>query len=87
MNKSLLIKEISKDTKLTQKDCKLCLNSFIDIVNNSLKQGDIVTISGFGKFNVKLRKSHVGFNPKTRDKIVVPNKNIVNFKYYKEIQN
>ena len=87
MNKNMLIKEISKETKLTQKECKLCLNSFIDIVNCSLKKGDIVSINGFGKFNVKLRKSRVGFNPKTREKIVIPNKNIVNFKYYKEIAN
>ena len=87
MNKTLLVKEISKETKLTQKDCKLCLDAFIDIVRNSLNQGDIVAISGFGKFNVKQRKSHMGFNPKTREKVVVPNKNVVNFKYYSEIAN
>ena len=87
MNKNLLVKEISKSTNLTQKDCKLCLNAFIDIVNNSLKQGDIVSINGFGKFNVKTRKSRVGFNPKTREKIVIPNKNVVNFKYYNEVEN
>ena len=59
MNKSLLIKEISKDKKLTKKDCKLCLNSFIDIVNNSLKQGDIVTISSTTK-KPKQRKNELG---------------------------
>ena len=87
MNKNMIVKQISKETNLTQKDCKLCLNSFIDIVNSSLKQGDIVSINGFGKFNVKLRKSRVGFNPKTGEKIVIPNKNIVNFKYYKSVEN
>ena len=86
MTKSSIVKEISKNTNLTQKECRLCLDSFIDIVNESLKKGDIVTINGFGKFNVKTRKSHMGFNPRTREKIVVPNKNVVDFKYYNEIE-
>ncbi len=85
MNKNLLVREISKNTNLTQKDCKLCLNAFVDIVNNSLKKGDIVTINGFGKFNVKTRKSRVGFNPKTLQKIIIPNKEVINFKSYNYI--
>ncbi len=85
MNKNLIIKEISKSTTLSQKDCKLCLNAFIDIVNNSLRSGDIVNINGFGKFDIKTRKARVGFNPKTMQKIIIPNKNIVKFKAYKNI--
>ena len=87
MNKSLIIKEISKSTSLTQKDCKLCLNAFIDIVNNSLRCGDIVNINGFGKFDIKKRKARIGTNPKTLQKIIIPNKNIVRFKAYKGIIN
>ena len=85
MNKKLIIKEISKNTSLTQKDCKLCLNAFIDVVNNSLRSGDIVNINGFGKFDVQTRKARLGFNPKTMQKILIPNKNIVKFKAYKSV--
>lgn len=85
MNKNLIIKEIAKQTTLTQKDCKLCLNAFIDIVNNSLRSGDIVNINGFGKFDVKTKKARVGVNPKTMQKIIIPNKNIVKFKAFKNL--
>ena len=85
MNKSLLIKEISKSTRLTQKDCKLCLDAFIDIVNNSLRSGDMVNINGFGKFDVKTRKTRMGVHPQTLQKIIIPNKNVVKFKAYKTV--
>ena len=85
MNKNLIIKEIAKNTSISQKDCKLCLNAFIDIVNNSLRTGDVVNINGFGKFDIKTRKARIGVNPKTMQKIIIPNKNVVKFKAYKNI--
>ena len=85
MNKNLIIKEIARNTTLTQKDCKLCLNAFIDIVNNSLRSGDVVNINGFGKFDIQTRKARVGVNPKTMQKIIIPNKNVVKFKAFKNI--
>ena len=87
MNKNLIIKEISKNTTLTQRDCKECLNAFIEIVNNSLRNGDVVNINGFGKFDLKTRKARVGLNPKTMEKIIIPNKNVVKFKAFKNMMN
>lgn len=87
MNKESIIKEISKNTSLTQKECKLCLEAFIDVVNNSLRCGDMVTLKGFGRFDVRTRKSRIVVNPITKQKIIVPNKNVVKFNASKSIIN
>ena len=63
MNKTEFIKELSKKTKLTQKDCGLCLNEMTNLLQTALSSGDSVNFIGFGKFEVKHRKQRKVFNP------------------------
>jgi len=41
--------------------------------------GSTVSIKGFGVFKVKLRKAHLGRNPKDGTKVAVPAKFVVSF--------
>ena len=52
MNKNEFVDAVYKESKLTKKDCKLCLNAVIDVIKNALKNGESVTLSNFGKFKV-----------------------------------
>jgi nucleoid DNA-binding protein len=45
MNNSELIKKISFNSKLSQKDCKLCLEAFKEVIKDSLKKGEKVYFS------------------------------------------
>ena len=65
MNKTEFVKEISKKSKLTQKDCNNCLNAITKIIENSLKRGDNINLGCFGKFEVKLRMAGRGAYPQT----------------------
>ena len=65
MNKLELIKEISDRVGFTQKDCGDVVDEFFKVVIETLKAGDNIVITGFGKFEAKERPARKGTNPKT----------------------
>ena len=72
MNKAQLVKELSKECKLTQKDCNDCLTALTTLVQRTLRNGDNINLVGFGKFEVKHRNSRKTYNLQTKRNIIVP---------------
>jgi DNA-binding protein HU-beta len=65
MNKSQLIEAIAADSGLTKADSARAVDSLLDTVTKTLKKGDEVSITGFGKFSVVKRAARQGVNPRT----------------------
>ncbi len=65
MNKTELIDAIAKDSGLSRADCARATDSLINTVQKTLKKGDDVAITGFGKFSVAKRGARTGRNPAT----------------------
>ena len=80
MNKLEFVKEISKKSKLSQKDCNNCLNAITQIIQNTLKNGDNINLVGFGKFEVKQRLARRSFNPQTKKIYLLPACSVPSFK-------
>ncbi len=80
MNKAELVNEISKLSRLTKKDCNSCINALTQVVSTSLKRGDNISLTGFGKFEVKNRKSRNSYNPVARRTIRLPASKVPHFK-------
>jgi len=66
-------------TFLKRKRAGKIINSMLEIIKGTLERGEIVLISGFGKFNVKFRWARKGTNPKTGDKIFLKSRRTVVF--------
>jgi DNA-binding protein HU-beta len=81
MNKKELIGEISKITKLTQKEVDEVLKTFMDVVKGSLKKSEKITLVGFGTFMVRDRKATTGVNPRTKEKIDIPAKKMAKLQF------
>ena len=84
--KSKLLKQLSKNwPNFLQKD----LSKFTDIILNeikrSLKNGDSVELRGFGRFSVKTQKESIRRNPKTGEKVAVPEKKVISWKMSKDM--
>lgn len=86
MNKAKLIDEMSGLTRLPKGTCKECLEAFLTVVSNALKQNKPVVLTGFGTFSVMKRKSRTGINPATRKKMVIPAKKVPKFKAGKALK-
>jgi DNA-binding protein HU-beta len=55
MNKTELVEAIAKDSGLTNADARKAVESFISTVEKTLKKGDDIALTGFGKFSVAKR--------------------------------
>ncbi|MCD6176675.1 MAG: HU family DNA-binding protein [Candidatus Tenebribacter burtonii] len=81
MTKADLVRVISAETGIIRKDVALAVDAFLDSVKDSMKDGKHIEIRGFGTFKLKNRKSRIGRNPKTDEKVEVPARIVPTFKF------
>ena len=87
MTKSELITILSdKFSQLVHKDAELSVKTIIDSLGNALRKGGRVEIRGFGSFSLNHRPARLGRNPKTGEKVNVPEKFVPHFKPGKELK-
>ena len=71
MNKNEFLSEINLKSGLSKKDCKLCLETMLEVIKSALSSGESVTLSNFGKFKVNDVKSKCLYNFKTKNTQIV----------------
>jgi DNA-binding protein HU-beta len=71
MNKSELVDAIARESGLTKTDAARSLDAFVTTVSKTLKKGDDVAITGFGKFSVAKRAARTGRNPQTGEAVKI----------------
>lgn len=80
MNKSELIDAMAMHAGISKVNAKKALDGFIKSVSRALKNGDKVSLVGFGAFQVVERASREGINPSTQEKMTIEAKKVVKFK-------
>jgi integration host factor subunit beta len=81
MTKSDLIKQFADaNPHLYLRDIERIVSTVFDEVTEALVRGDRVELRGFGAFSVRHRGSRVGRNPRTGEKVTVPDKVVPYFK-------
>ncbi|MGF1804241.1 HU family DNA-binding protein [Aliivibrio sifiae] len=86
MNKKELVAHIADTADLSQQDATAALNATVDIITNALKDGEEVTLVGFGTFKVNPRAAREGRNPKTGEAIQIAATNTPAFKAGKALK-
>ncbi|HEY2932029.1 MAG TPA: integration host factor subunit beta [Acidobacteriota bacterium] len=86
MTKAELVEEVAKNSQLTKKDAEVIVQTVLDSIIDSLKEGRKVELRGFGSFRLRQRSGRTGRNPKTGEKVKVPAKRIPYFKPGKELK-
>jgi len=86
MTKADLIDEVSRLAELTRKDSEVIVETIFDSVVRSLRAGDKIEIRGFGSFRTRQRRPRVGRNPKSGERVHVPEKFVPHFKAGKELR-
>ena len=80
MNKTELIAAVAEKTGLSKKDSDAAVAAMVDVITESLVQGEKVQLVGFGSFEVKSRAARTGRNPKTKEAIEIPASKVPVFK-------
>ena len=80
MNRKELVDALAAKTESTKADAERAVAGLIDIVSDTLKKGDSVTLVGFGTFEVRKRAARTGRNPKTGEALKIKAAKVPAFK-------
>ena len=80
MTKKDLIEIISKESKISRSESKLCVEVIVEELTLAIVSGEGVEVRGFGGFYKRHRKGRMGINPKTGEKTEVAAKFVPFFK-------
>jgi DNA-binding protein HU-beta len=72
MQKTDLIAQVAKEVESTQDTTGKIVNAVLEAITTSLKNGEKVTLTGFGTLEVKNTKARTGVNPRTGEKLNIP---------------
>lgn len=86
MNKTDLIDSMAENAGISKAAAKKALESFLENIEKSLKNGDRVSLVGFGSWSVSKRAAREGRNPQTGKTIKIGAKNVVKFKAGADLQ-
>ncbi len=86
MNKGELIDKLADKVDLSKNKTGEVLNELLEIISGTLKKGDDVVLTGFGRFDVRKRKAREGRNPQTGAKISIPARRVPKFKAGKSLK-
>jgi DNA-binding protein HU-beta len=80
MTKADIVNEIAKNTGVDKASVLATVESFMDVVKNSLANNENVYLRGFGSFIVKKRAQKTARNISKNTTIIIPEHNIPAFK-------
>ncbi|MBW7859869.1 MAG: integration host factor subunit beta [Rhodocyclaceae bacterium] len=87
MTKSELIARLAgRFPQLVAKDADFAVKMVLDAMSEALARGDRIEIRGFGSFSLNYRPPRVGRNPKSGERVHVPEKFVPHFKAGKELR-
>lgn len=80
LTKEKLIILLQDRLGLTRQESQQVLERLLEIMKNTLAQGEDLLITGFGKFSVKHKKARRGRNPQTKEDLILAPRKVVLFK-------
>ena len=87
MTKSDLIARLAKRyPQLVVKDVEFAVNAMLAAMTLSLAKGQRIELRGFGSFTLNHRPARIGRNPKSGEKVPVPEKFMPHFKAGRELR-
>jgi nucleoid DNA-binding protein len=86
VTKKEIVKTISEEIGLTQLKTKEIVQKTFDAIVETLVEDGRIELRNFGVFEVKKRAARKARNPRTGDKVFVPEKYVVTFKPGKEME-
>ena len=86
LTKKEIINSIYMQLGFSKKISENILEDFIDLLITDISKEKKVKISNFGTFFLKLKKSRIGRNPKTKEKKIISERKVITFKPSKELK-
>ena len=87
MTKRDLVGKIAKETGIIQSDVADIVQRTLDSIAGELISGNDIELRNFGVFEIKVRKSRKGRNPRdTKNEVIIPERAVIKFRAGKELK-
>ena len=85
INKMELSKKINQTVGFSKVISENIVKDIFYIIENALKTNDKIKITSFGTFFKKRKNSRIGRNPKTKEEVIINDRNVITFKASKKV--
>jgi len=75
-----LVEALARRADMQRADANRLLTRMLEMVQDSLVEGDTVKLSRFGNFNVRAKRQRIGRNPKTGEEVPITPRRVVTFR-------
>ena len=86
LTKKDIVNSLYMQIGFSKKISEALLDDFLNEIKNTLIKHKKIKLSKFGTFSLRLKKSRVGRNPKTKEKKIISERNIILFKPSKDFK-
>ena len=86
MTKADIVEKVASGTGLTKLETEAIIEGFLNTVISSLRDGSGIEIRGFGSYRVKKKNARYARNPRTGEKVYVPEHYVPTFKFSKDFK-
>ena len=86
LTKKEIVNSIYMQLGYSKKICENLLEDFISIILDELIKNKKVKIAKFGTFTIRHKKTRLGRNPKTLEKTLISDRNVILFKPSRELK-
>jgi len=86
MNKAELIDAVADAADISKAAAGRSVDTVLEVITESLKNGNAVTLVGFGTFSTRRREARTGRNPRTGEPIQIGASNLAVFKAGKALK-
>ncbi|HEX2031973.1 MAG TPA: HU family DNA-binding protein [Actinomycetota bacterium] len=80
MNKTTLVAEVAKRSDVSRSDVADVVDAVLAVIRERVARGQRVSLAGFGSFERVRRSPRIGRNPRTREAVRIPARNVPVFK-------
>lgn len=87
LTKAELAELLFAQVGLNKREAKEMVEAFFEEIRNSLEEGELVKLSGFGNFSVRDKASRPGRNPKTGEMVPIAARRVVTFHASQKFKN
>lgn len=71
MTKQDFVDAVADRAGMSKRDAGAAVDAVLDTITETLRRGDSVTFTGFGKFSTSARAARMGVNPRTGEKVPI----------------
>lgn len=84
MTKAELVKEVSRETRITTADAATIVDSTLKHMAKGTEKDGVLSLQGFGTFKTQVTKERMGRVPSTGEVVKIASRKVVKFKASKD---